>query len=74
MLGWCGVSGRDEEVLARAAARRCGAEEMERMKEAPAGDAWLLPIQLVCTDEEEGRRRIGDSFFNISILYTTRTM
>jgi hypothetical protein len=63
MLGWGRVSGRDEEVLVQAAARRCGAEEMERMEEASVGDARLLPIQLMCTDEEERRRRIGDSFF-----------
>ena len=37
------------------------------MEEASAG-VWLLPIRLVCADEEEVRRRIGDSFFNISTV------
>jgi hypothetical protein len=70
-LGWGKGSGRDEEVPAWVAARRYGEEEeMERMEEALAGGALrLLPIrQLVCADEGEGRRWIGD-FFNKYSIY-----
>jgi hypothetical protein len=66
-LGWGKGSGRDEEVLAWVAARRYGGEEeTERTEVAPAGGALrLLPIRrLVCADEGEGRRWIGDYFFN----------
>ena len=41
------------------------------MEEASVGGARLLPNRPVCIDEEEGRRRIGDSFFNVSTEYTT---
>ena len=43
--GWGEGSGRDEEVPARAGARRCGGEEeAERTEEAPTGGALqLLP-------------------------------
>jgi hypothetical protein len=35
------------------------------MEEVQAGGAWLLLIRLVCADEEEGRKTIGDSLFLI---------
>jgi hypothetical protein len=40
------------------------------MEEAPAGGARLLPIRLVCTDEEE----LMILFFSISTIYTTRAL
>jgi hypothetical protein len=54
-------------VPSRVATRCCGGEEeAERMEEALAGGVLRrLPIRrLVCADEDEGRRRIGDYFFN----------
>jgi hypothetical protein len=59
----------DEEVPAWASARHCGGEEeAERMEEAPTGGLRLLPIRLVCADEELV------ILVNISTIYTTRTL
>jgi hypothetical protein len=71
-LGWGRGSGRDEEVPSRVATRRCGGEEeAERSEEAPARGVLrrLLIRRLVCADEDEGSRRIGDYLFSKYSIY-----